>query len=184
MIVLGLLLSLAAPLRAQVAPAPVPAVEPGQLDELFKRFTSGKPMLPTLKEVQAAQLKRDLAPRPDDKTAPALPRTAADIGRYSQPPKEGVRRDTTESVDVAVSRPLARVELGLGAAQENVVVGRRSVSDERRVYGFLSLDLSKVALPRKLFHSPTATHTETVVQDDRVQVSKDHYTADYLKHPH
>lgn len=181
MLALGLLLSLAAPARAQTAPAPAAPVDAARIDELFKRFTSGQPMIPTLKEVEAERLKRDLAPRKEDE-APAAP-VFAGIGRCSAPPMEGVRRDTTESLDVAVSRPVGRVELGVGAATENVVVGRRTVFDDRRAYGFVRLDLSKLPLPRKLLHSPAATHAETVVQDDKIQVSKDDYTVDFLKHP-
>jgi len=181
MIVLALLFSLAAPARAQVAPAPAAPVDASNLEDVFKRFASGAPMIPTLKDVQAAQLKRDLAPLKEAETA-AAPR-AGGIGLFSQPPMEGVRRDATQSVDVTLSRPLKRLELGAGAAEEDVVVGRRTVSTDRRYYGFVRLDLSKAPLPKKLFHSPTATHTETVVQNDKVQISQDEYTVDFLKHP-
>lgn len=184
MIVLGLLLSLAAPVRSQVAPAPAAPVDASNLDEVFRRFASGRPMLPTLKDVQAEKLKRDLAPRKEDGGAAAAAAPAgSSLGRFSQPPMEGVRRDTTESVDVAVSRPVRRAELGVGYAQENAVVGSRPVFSDQRAYGFVRLDLSKLPLPRKVFHSPTAVYTESVVQDDRVHVSKDDYTVDFLKHP-
>jgi len=180
-IVLGLLLSLAAPARAQVAPAPAAPVTAADVDEVFQRFASGKPMIPTLKEVQAQQLKRDLAPFKKEAAASVPP--GAGVGLFSQPPREGVRRDTTESVDAAVSRPVRRVELGVGVAEESVVIGRRAVSSEQRAYGFARFDLSKVPLPRKLFHSPTAIHSENVLQSDRVQASQDEYTVGFLKHP-
>ncbi|HXT00582.1 MAG TPA: hypothetical protein VN915_07905 [Elusimicrobiota bacterium] len=186
MILLGLLLSLAAPSRAQVAPAagpaPVGQVDERNLDEVFKRFTSGKPMLPTLKEVQAEQLKRDLA-APLKRDEAAVVPSGAGIGLFSQPPRDGVRRDTTERVDVTVSRPVSRVELGVGVSEEDIDIGRRRIAGGQSAYGFVSLDLSKIPLKRKLFHSPTATHSEVVLQDDRVQVSKDEYTVDFLKHP-
>jgi hypothetical protein len=183
MILLGLLLSLAAPSRAQVAPAPVEQATPVNVDELFQRFTSGRPMIPTLKEVRAEQLKRDLAPWKGEGDAPSGLPGRSDFGHFNQPPMQGVRRETTESVDVAVSRPLRRVELGVGASQEDVSVGNRRVSGDTSGYGFARLDLSKTPLVRKLFHSPTAVHAVTEVQDDRVQVSKDDYTVDFLKHP-
>lgn len=183
MILLSLLLSLAAPSGAQVAPAPGAPVDASNLDEVFKQFTSGKPMLPTLKEVQAARLKRDLAPRPEDKPAAEGVPVEAGIGLFSQPPREGVRRDATEYVDVAVSRPARRVELGVGVSEENVNVGSRHVAGGQSAYGFVRFDLSKLPPARRLFHSPTAIHGESVLQDDRVQVSKDEYTVDFLKHP-
>jgi hypothetical protein len=96
---------------------------------------------------------------------------------------QGVRRDATESVDVAVSRPLRRVELGAGYAQEDAYVGNRRLTGDTREYGFVRLDLSKTPLARKLFHSPTAVHAEVLAQDDKLQVSKDEYTTRFLKHP-
>jgi hypothetical protein len=182
MLVLGVLLSLAVPAPAQTAPAPSAPVNASNLDEVFKRFTTGQPMMPTLKEIRAEQLKRDLAPRESDESAPTAPEPAG-IGLFGQPPRDGVRRDATESVDVAVSRPFKRLELGVGAAQEDVAVGRRSISSDQRAYGFVRLDLSKIPLRRKLLHAPTATHSEIVVQDDKVHVSKDEYTVKYLKDP-
>jgi hypothetical protein len=183
MLLLGLLLSLAAPSRAQVAPAPAPQVEPGTVDEIFKRFASGKPMIPTLKEVQAEQLKRDLAPRKDDGSGASSTPGVSEFGHFNQPPMQGVRRDTTESVDVAVSRPLRRIELGAGYAQEDVYRGTKHLMGDTRGYGFVRLDLSKVPLARKLLHSPTAVHSEILVQDDKTQVSKDEYTTRFLTHP-
>ena len=183
MILLGLLLSLAAPSLAQTAPAPVEQVTPGTLDDIFSRFASGRPMIPTLKEVQAAQLKRDLAPRKGEGDAPAGPPGRSEFGHFNQPPMQGVRRASTESVDVAVSRPLRRVELGVGASEQDVSVGNRSVSSDTSGYGFVRLDLSRTPLARKLLHSPTAIHAEISVQDDKASVSKDEYTVDFLKHP-
>jgi hypothetical protein len=179
-IVLGLLLALAAPSRAQVAPAPSAPVDASNLDDVFKRFASGKPMLPTLKEVQAEQLKRDLAPRKtDEAAAPAVP----GLADFRRPPMEGVRRDTIESVDVAVGRPVRRLELGVGVAEENAAVGTRAVFSDQRAYAFARFDLSKVPLPRKLLHSPTAIHAESVLEDGKAQVKKDEYTTRFLTHP-
>lgn len=182
MLPLALFLSLAAPSRAQVAPAPVAQVDAANLDDVFKRFTSGKPMLPTLKEVQAEQLKRDLAPRKKNAAAEGSP-DGSGVGLFGQPPLEGVRRDTIDRVDVAVSRPSRRVELGVGISEEDVNIGRRRIAGGQSGYGFVRFDLSKFPRPRKIFHSPTAIHSEIVLQDDRVHVSKDEYTVDFLKHP-
>ena len=190
MIAWGLLLALASPSRAQVAtalaeaPAPVEAVQPSNVDELFSRFTSGRPMIPTLKEVQADQLKRDLAPRNGAVSGSLELPGRSDFGHFNQPPMQGVRRDSAESVDVAVSRPVRRVELGVGYSEEDVNVGSRHISGGTSQYGFVRIDLSKVPLARKVLHSPTAVHTETEIQDDHVHVSKDDYTVDFLKHPH
>jgi hypothetical protein len=190
MIAWGLLLALASPTHAQVAPAlteapaPVGAVQPSNVDELFSRFTSGRPMIPTLKEVQAEQLKRDLAPRKEAGGVTLEIPGRSDFGHFNQPPMQGVRRDSTESVDVAVSRPMRRVELGTGFSEEDVNVGTRRISGSTSQYGFLRIDLARAPLARKLFHSPTAVHTETETQDDHVHVSKDEYTTDFLKHPH
>jgi hypothetical protein len=189
MITLGILLALAAPSRAQIAPAPTgspaPAelVQPGNVDEIFKRFASGRPMIPTLKELQAERLKRDLAPRKDQGVGePAAP--GIDFGHFNQPPMQGVRRDSTESVDVAFSRPARRVELGTGVSEEDVYTGSRRIEGGQRAYGFVRFDLSKAPPLRKLFHSPTAIHSEVEVQDDHTRVAKDEYTVDFLKHPH
>lgn len=178
-IILGLLLSLTAPSRAQVAPAPAEQVQPGNLDEVFRRFTSGKPMIPTLKEVQAEQLKRDLAPRPEDVSS-ATP--GSNFALRNRPPLENIRRQTAESVDVAVSRPLPRVEFGVGYSESNVYVSSRHVEDNVSKYAFVRIDLSKNALARKLLHSPTAVHTETEV-GEKVRVDSDEYTTKFLAHP-
>jgi hypothetical protein len=164
-------------------PAPVETVQPANVDELFSRFTSGRPMIPTLKEVQAQQLKRDLAPRKGESVTAELP-GRSNFGPFSQPPMQGVRRDSTESVDVALSRPARRVELGVGVSEEDVNVGNRHLSGDTSRYGFVRIDLSKAPLARKLFHSPTAVHAQTEIQDDHVHVSQDDYTVDFLKHPH
>jgi hypothetical protein len=189
MIAWGLMLALASPSRAQVAPAlteapaPVEAVQPSNVDEFFSRFTSGRPMIPTLKEVQAQQLKRDLAPLKGDGGSADLPGGSI-LGHFNQPPQQGVRRDSTERVDVAVSRPVRRIEVGAGYSEEDINIGNRHVSGNTSQYGFLRFDLSKAPLARKLLHSPTAVHAETEIQDDRVHVSQDDYTTDFLKHPH
>ncbi|HEX4048725.1 MAG TPA: hypothetical protein VH309_12860 [Elusimicrobiota bacterium] len=191
MIACGLLLALALPASAQVAPAlpaePAPAspVTPSNLDDVFRRFTSGQLMIPTLKEVQAEQLQRDLARAPEDGDG-ALPgpQTGAGLALFSAPPMNGVRRETTERVDVAVSRPARRVELGVGYSLEDVNIGNRHIEGGTSWYGLAQIDLSKVPLARKLFHSPTAVHSEVVLQDDHVSVDQDDYTVDFLKHPH
>lgn len=183
-------MALALPAGAQVAPAlpasPAPAapVTPSNLDEIFQRFASGQPMLPTLKEVQAEQLKRDLARKPDHDATDPGPSLGAGVSLFSAPPREGVRRETTERVDVAVSRPVRRVELGTGYSAMDVNIGPRHIEGGTSWYGFARFDLSKAPLARKLFHSPTAVHSVVVVQDDHVSVSQDDYTVDFLKHPH
>jgi hypothetical protein len=180
MMLLGLLLSLAAPAPAQVGPAPSAQVEPGAVDELFKRFTSGRPMIPTLKEVQAEQLKRDLALRPEAKDPGEGPSTS--FAQRNRPPLTNIRRQTDESVDVAVSRPLPRLELGVGYSETNVYQGQRRVQDTTRKYAFLSVDLSRFPLRRKFLHSPTAVHAESEV-GEKIRVEKDEYTTRFLKHP-
>lgn len=177
------------PARAQTAPAPtegpapVEAIRPSNVDELFRQFNSGRPMLPTLKEVRAQQLKRDLAPLKGSGDAEGLP-GRSDFAHFNQTPPPGVRRDFAESVDVAMSRPARRVELGAGYSEEDVYEGNRHLSSVASRYGFVRFDLSKTPLARKLFHSPTAVHSETETQDDHAHVSKDEYTVDFLKHPH
>jgi hypothetical protein len=180
MILITLLFLFAAPSRAQIAPAPTEAVRGDNLDDVFRRFNSGKPMIPTLKEVQAEQLKRDLAPRPGKEDSPEGAST--NFANRNRPPLANVRRQTTESVDVAVSRPLPRVELGVGYSEMDVHAGNRRVAGDTSKYGFLRIDLSKIPLPRKFLHSPTAVHTETEV-GEKVRVDSDEYTTRFLKHP-
>jgi hypothetical protein len=180
MMLLGLLLSLAAPSGAQAGPAPCAQVEPGAVDELFKRFNSGRPMIPTLKEVQAEQLKRDLAPRPEARGSDEGP--SGGFAQRNRPPLTDTRRQSDESVNVAVSRPFPRVELGAGYSETNVYEGRRHLQDASRKYAFLSIDLSRLPPPRKLLHLPTAVHEESEVGEN-IRVEKDEYTARFLKHP-
>jgi hypothetical protein len=184
----ALLLTLAAPLRAQTAalpPAPAPAAEvpadDAKLDELFRRFTSGRPMIPTLKEVQAEQSRRDLAPRPDEGGSAAAG-SHAGFGFGNQPPLANERKATRESVDVAVSRPLPRAELGVGYSEANLYAGSLRLEHDVSKYAFLRIDLSKSPLPRKLFHSPTAVRVETEV-GERVRVSSDDYSIRSLPRP-
>jgi hypothetical protein len=179
MIALGLILAFAAPARAQIAPAPAEQVTPENLDDVLRRFTSGRPMIPTLKEVQADRLKRDLSPRPDeDATAPAQP----PISLRNQNPQWNFRRETTESVDVAVSRPLRRLELGVGVKDTGVYQGSRNIEGRQDVYAFVRVDLARVPLARKLFHSPTAVHAQTEA-GETVRVQSDEYTTKFLTHP-
>ena len=193
MITLSLLLMLGAPSQAQTAPAESPAavgqlqsadpaVSGAKLDDLFKRFTSGSPMIPTLKEVQAENLRRALAPRPGEfKASILLPMDPALRGPGPIP--DSPRRTTTENVDVSVSRPLPRVELGVGFGAQRVYAGNGPYEDDKSAYASVRIDLSKNILGRKLFHMPTAVHTKTKIGDSDAQVSSGEYSIDTLRKP-
>jgi hypothetical protein len=179
MIILGILLALAAPSHAQIAP-PLPetaSVEPlpsEKLDELFRQFTSGRPMIPTLNEARAAQLRGDLAQHPSEGGSFGTT-LRTDFALRRKPPLTNVRRTTSERMDVAVSRPVSPVEIGMGSSETNVYEGNRHLEDDKSVYAFLRIDFSKNPLARKLFHSPTAVHTKTEV-GEHVRVASDEYS--------
>jgi hypothetical protein len=185
--IFALCLALAGSAPAQTAPAlpatpaPVGRVTGENLDEIFQRFASGRPMIPTLREVQESQLKRDLAPRASD-GSPAVGAPAPTFAGRGTPARPGERRTTLESVDVAVSRPLPRLEFGLGASQRDVETGNLHQGSSTSKYAFASLDLSRTPLKRKFLHSPTAVHAQIEI-GDKVRVESDGYTTDFLKHP-
>ncbi|MFI5350091.1 MAG: hypothetical protein ACHQ2Z_11140 [Elusimicrobiota bacterium] len=189
MIIMGLLLTLAAPSHAQTVPAlpnePTNAsspVSPENLDEVFSQFASGKPMIPTMKQVEADRRARDLSGPPLENGSNPDAAGASLLLVHSRPSPVAVRREMTESVDVAVSRPAPRLEFGAGYAERSVDVGYRPVESDDSVYGFARVNLAKTLPARKLFHSPTAVHTQ-IEAGEKLHVSAEDYTTRFLTHP-
>ena len=187
MIVLGLLWALASPSCAQAAsvppeaPAPAAAVTPENLDDMFRRFASGRPMIPTLKEVQADRPRANFpaVPVADDT---ALPATRSDFARRDTPPLANDYRMTGEKVDVSMARPLPRLELGFGYSSNDAYLGDRHIEGYTNQYAFAHLDLSRAGAARKLVHSPTAVYTETEL-GEHTRVSNDDYSIRSLAKP-
>jgi hypothetical protein len=194
--ILILTLVLTSPLRAQTsAPTPSeevqaaadqaakdPAAAGAKLDDLFGRLNSARPLLPQInsKDVELERLKRRLMPRPED-SAPAAPDGSRVSLRIPNASDRG-RRETRESVDVAFSRPLPRVELGIGASERNVYWGTEQVENHRNAYLFLRVDLSRNPPASKLLHSPTVVHAESEV-GPRNRVRSDEYSLHSLPRP-
>jgi hypothetical protein len=186
MISATLLLILSVSARAQIAPAEPtpadmahdisaqadknPAGASASLNDLFRKLSTPGIALPTWKEVQQERMKRDLSipsndePKPQEPYILGGPRTADyQIGQ------------TRGAADVSFSRPLSRVELGLGASQTNVFLGNQQLSSDNAGYASVRINISRLAPKRKLIHSPTAIVDESDVTPSHVRVASHSY---------
>jgi len=182
---------LAAPARAQTAAAPSPdeqaraaaalavkdpAAAAAALEKTFAALNAPRVVLPTWEQVQRERMRRDLMPRGTSES-PRGALSTTPSPRDTRSPLARRRRDSRESLDVAFSRPLPHVELGLGWTETAIDDGR-SAARERvwdDAHAFLRIDLSKAIPARKLLHSPTFVHRQTETSDERIRATREDY---------
>lgn len=154
-----------------------PAAASAALDDLYRRLSSPRIVLPTWEEVQQDRLRRDLS-RPPDGSATTDAQTYFGLSRI-----DPQLRTTRESVDVTLSRPFPRVGLGAGWTQTTIYVNDQRVSRDEAKYFLLTVDVSRLVRPARLLTPPLVDHAETEVSPSHVRVTDDRRVVDSLKLP-
>jgi hypothetical protein len=183
---------LLAPARAQIAPAEPtpdesaraigvqaakdPAAASAALNDLFRRLSLPRVVLPTWQEVQQDRLRRDLV------GAPARP-APSDASTVDRAPIDPQGRTTRESVEATLSRPLPRVGLGVGCAQTAVDQYDERLFRDQAKFLFLGIDLSRIARPPRLLAPPVVDHDLIELAPSRVRVRSEEFVVDSLKLP-